>query len=183
MMTKNTIWTEIKEDLLEAPKNYDHPFRLFTLATIGNDKVPRMRTLVLREVKEDLSLIFYTDNRTKKIAQIKENNTVSLLFYDSSKMVQLVVEGSAMIITNETIINDIWSKLNPANKKDYTTLKPPGTLVHHPEDVEYLTGDHHFCMVQIVPYRLEYLKIAKPNHSKVQYQQVEGKWTGEFLVP
>jgi hypothetical protein len=50
------------------------------LATNENGK-PRQRTVVLRKTLLDLSLVIYTDKRTKK--DIQNNSEFSALFYDS----------------------------------------------------------------------------------------------------
>ncbi|MDX1767535.1 MAG: pyridoxamine 5'-phosphate oxidase, partial [Arenibacter troitsensis] len=55
---------EIREELQKVPKEKDHPFRFFTLATVGLDQVARLRTVVLRDVSDSLKLTFYTDRRS-----------------------------------------------------------------------------------------------------------------------
>ena len=72
------FFQELKEELQKSLVQKKHPFRYFTLATLGLEKIPRLRTVVLRKITEELMLTFYTDKRSKKIMHLKENNKVSL---------------------------------------------------------------------------------------------------------
>ena len=90
------FWEELKEELQRGASKKGHPFRYFTLGTVGLERLPRLRTIVLRRISEDLTLTFYTDRRSKKLIHIKENNKVSLLFYHPKKLMQLKVEGLAI---------------------------------------------------------------------------------------
>ena len=89
MVTK--LFQDLKEELNKGFTEKDHPFRFFTLGTVGLDKMARLRTVVLRNVAEDLTLTFYTDKRSKKIIHINENSKVSTLFYHPDKMMQLKI--------------------------------------------------------------------------------------------
>ncbi|NNM21982.1 MAG: pyridoxamine 5'-phosphate oxidase, partial [Flavobacteriaceae bacterium] len=87
----------IKAELLLTNTDKNHPFRHFFLSTFG--KYPETRTVVNRGVTEDLEITFFTDSRTPKVEQIKENNKVSALFYHPGKLLQLRLYGQAHIIT------------------------------------------------------------------------------------
>ena len=180
---KNIFFSELKSELQKGIKKKGHPFRYGTLATIGLETVPRLRTVVLRQVSEDLTLSIYTDKRSKKLLHIKENNKVSMLFYDPKQMLQIKVEGLAYSITDETTLKKYWSGVKPNSRKDYTTENAPGSSISHPDQVEYLQEENHFCIIEIVPFRIEYLKLKRPNHIRVQYSKSELNWTSEFLVP
>ncbi|PXX24250.1 pyridoxamine 5'-phosphate oxidase family protein [Arenibacter sp. ARW7G5Y1] len=174
---------EIKEELQKAPKEKDHPFRFFTLATVGLDQVARLRTVVLREVSENLLLIFYTDKRSKKITHIKENKRVSLLLYHPGKLLQLKIEGTATYKDDDATKEQYWSKLDSYAKKQYTTSRSPGSNLINPQNLEYLSEENHFCLVEITPYKIEYLKLSQPHHIRVRFSKVGVQWESEYLVP
>lgn len=177
------FWDELKEKLQGIGSDKDHPFRYATLGTVGLESMPRLRTVVIRDVSKDLTLTFYTDKRSKKIVHIKENNRVSLLFYDPEHLLQLKVEGIASIVRDEFLLSGYWNEMHPKNKKDYTTRSAPGSDLSNPDNVEYLQEGHHFCMVRIEPFKIEYLKLKRPNHLRIRFSREEGDWFGEFLVP
>jgi pyridoxine/pyridoxamine 5'-phosphate oxidase len=183
-MTK-VFWQELQKELKAGITTKNHPFRYGTLGTVGLDKMARLRTIVLRNIgtPPDLEFTFYTDQRSKKITHIKENPKVSLLFYHPNKLLQLKIEGTARIINDEQKLNDHWKKIGPKSRKDYITKTAPGTALKNPDQLEYLDESHHFCMVQIAPYKIEYLKLKRPHHLRVRFSKEEEDWYGEFLVP
>ncbi len=174
---------ELRNALQLGISEKGHPFRYGTLATVGTDQMPRQRTIVLREVSDSLHLGFYTDQRSKKVTHIQHNNKVSLLFYHPEKLLQVKIEGMAMIQKDKAVLQDHWNKTTEGSRKDYTTKVAPGSTVSNPDSVDYLNEAHHFCMVTILPYQIEYLKLKRPNHLRVQYVLDGNGWKGQFLVP
>ena len=83
------FFSELKDELQRGIHKKGHPFRCGTLATVGLETLPRLRTVVLRKVSEDLKLHIYTYKRFKKLIHIKENNKVSMLFYHPKQMLQI----------------------------------------------------------------------------------------------
>ena len=92
------LFQNLREELNRGFIESNHPFKYFTLGTVGLDNMARLRTVVLRNISENLMLTFYTDKRSKKIRHITENNKVSLLFYHPEKMIQIKIEGIATIL-------------------------------------------------------------------------------------
>lgn len=180
---KDTIFQEIKHELTEGAHSLKHPFRFSTLGTVGLESIPRLRTIVLRDVASDLQLFFYTDKRSKKILHIKENNKVSLLFYHPEKLIQLRVEGLASINKDPDRLEEQWKNVGSRNRKDYTTKKAPGSDIVNPDSVEYLDETNHFCVVTITPFKIEYLKLQQPHHLRVRFSKEGATWHSEFLVP
>ncbi|MCM4169954.1 pyridoxamine 5'-phosphate oxidase [Arenibacter sp. TNZ] len=174
---------EIREELQKGPTEKDHPFKFFTFSTVGLDQVARLRTVVLREVSKDLKLTFYTDKRSKKITHIKENKKVSLLLYHPSKLIQIKIEGTAAFKDDNDTKEKYWSKLDTLAKKQYTTTRSPGSNLINPQNLEYLSEENHFCLVEITPYKIEYLKLSQPNHIRVRFSKVGNLWESEYLVP
>jgi hypothetical protein len=177
------IWQEVQDELRQGITEKEHPFRYFTLGTVGLEKLPRLRTVVLRGISEDLTLTFYTDKRSKKIIHITENNRVSLLFYHPKKLTQIKIEGLAHTVKDEATLERHWTDIQPQSRKDYTTQFAPGSELSNPDNVEYLNEENHFCMVKIVPFKIEYLRLQRPNHLRVQFAKEAQTWSGTFLVP
>lgn len=177
------IFKEIKDDLLQGSTSNSHPFHLCTLATLGLETMPRLRTVVLREVGEDLRLLFYTDSRSKKVLHIKENSKVALLFYHPAKVTQLKVEGLASVLKEGSVVAKHRKNLNSKQKKEYSTAEAPGSTILKPENVEFLSDTDYFSVISIEPFRLEYLKLANPRHIKLRFSKENKRWQNEYLVP
>lgn len=178
-----TYFEEIKEELQKGVNEKAHPYQFCTFATIGLETMPRLRTVVLRKVTDDMRLTFFTDRRSKKLIHIKENNKVSMLFYHPEKLLQVKVEGLASIITDEKILNKYWGNVQSNSRKSYTTEEAPGSTISNPDKLEYINTDNHFCLLEIEAFRIEYLKLKRPDHLRIQYFKTDDKWEGEFLVP
>ncbi len=177
------FYQELKDELQKSLVQKKHPFRYFTLATSGPENIPRLRTVVLRKVSENLMLTFYTDKRSTKIAHIEKNNKVSLLFYHPKKLLQLQIEGVATIVDDKAKLKDSWNGIQLNSRKDYTTDRAPGSTIDNPDNISYLEGENYFCMVEINPLKIEYLKLKRPNHLRIQFSKSNDDWQGEFLVP
>ncbi len=174
---------EAKDELQKSLVKKGHPFRYFTLATVGLEQMARLRTVVLRKITPDLKLIFYTDKRSKKITHITENPKVSLLFYHPKLMLQLKIEGKARIIEDSETLNTYWNGIPLNSRKDYITQQAPGSAIKNPDQLAFLNQENHFCMVAIEPFKIEYLKLKRPNHIRANFSNIDGVWKGEFLVP
>ena len=142
-----------------------------------------LRTVVLRKMLQNMSIVFYTDKRSNKVNQILENKNVSALFYHPRKLLQLQLEGTARIISDPESLAQIWSAIPISSQRDYITSSAPGTTIKSPDEIEYLTTDNYFCMVEIVPHTIEYLRLKRPNHIRVKFVRENGDWKGQFLVP
>ncbi|MBT8263793.1 MAG: pyridoxamine 5'-phosphate oxidase family protein [Muriicola sp.] len=181
-MTDN-FFQELSEELKKGVSQKRHAFRYFTLATVALDKVARLRTIVLRNVSEDLQLTFFTDSRSKKMIHLQENKKVGLLFYNPENLMQIRIEGMAKVVINEEMKQKYWNGTKNDSRKDYTTATAPGTSLTSPDQLEYLDDEDHFCIVEITPFKIEYLKLKSPHHIRVRYSWEVDFWEKEFLVP
>ena len=177
------IFDKIKQELKKGALKKGHYFKYFTLATLGVDKFARLRLVALRNVSDDLKLTFFTDKRSKKMLHIKENNRVSLLFYHHKKLIQLRIDGIARINNDQYQIQKSWEQIGTEARKDYITKEAPGSSIEDPESLEYLKEGDYFSIVEINPFRIEYLELKKNGHTKIKYSKDESGWTSEYLVP
>ena len=174
---------DIRKELQSGVSEKGHPFRFFTLGTVGLDRMARLRTVVLRKVTDDLKLTIYTDSRSKKIIHLKENNKVGLLFYHPEKMLQFKVEGLARVYKDTAATKAVWEAIAPAAQKDYTTAMAPGSSLQTPDQIQYLEGKNNFCVVEVTPFKIEYLQLQRPHHLRIRFSLREGSWTSDYLVP
>lgn len=179
----NVFFEELNHELHKGVHKKGHPFRYFTLATVGLNGLARLRTVVLRQVSQELKLTIYTDSRTKKVEHIKENNQVSLLLYHPKSLLQLKIEGTAQIVSDKERLKKYWSGVQPSSRKDYITGNNPGTEIKNPDEITYLENTDYFLMIDIVPKKIEYLKLKRPNHIRAEFIKENEDWNGTFLVP
>lgn len=173
---------ECRRELINGYSKKHHPFRFFSLATIHKGQ-PRQRTVVLRKLLSDLTVLLYTDTRSSKVQDILENDAISALFYHPKKMLQIKINGTAKLMTEDSVINAYLTKIPENSRKDYITHLAPGSEIKNPDHVEYLQDQVNFCAIQIIPKTIEVLQLKRPNHIRIQYTLVNGEWKGQYLVP
>lgn len=173
---------KIKYELINGYSKKRHPFRYFTLATIQDDS-PTQRTVVLRKLLNDFTLLFYTDSRTNKMKDFEKNPAFSALFYHPKQLFQVRCSGNAKIITDKNELLNYWNKIPENSRKDYITAKTPSTTIDNPDHVMYLEDKNYFTAIQLIPDTIEFLQLKRPNHLRIQYTKKENNWVGEFLVP
>ncbi|PKV52269.1 pyridoxine/pyridoxamine 5'-phosphate oxidase [Aquimarina sp. MAR_2010_214] len=177
------IFSSIINDLKTAAEVPTHPFRYFTLATSDIHGSPRMRTVVLRDIDEKLNLMVYTDSRSKKVTQISEYNSVSLLFLDTERLLQISILAKAEIITNDKTLQSIWKGISPKSRKDYTSQQSPGKKINDPTSIDYLKGKHFFSAIKLIPSHIEYLRLKEPDHLRVEFKRESSEWNSSYLAP
>ncbi len=180
----NDYFSDLKHDLRGALKKRNHPFKYAYLSTVDNDLQPRARTVVVREISNDLDCTLFTDARTTKVHQLKENAKASLLFYHPKSLRQIRIDGMLTPIVDTQEIKRLFSKVSSKSIKDYTTQLPPGSPIKNPDHVEYVErSENHFFPVMLVPHSVELLQLKRPNHLRAIYTKSDGTWEGQWLVP
>ena len=179
------------DELLKAVKDATHVYHLFALSTVDGNK-PELRTVVLREVDNDKYRIsFHTDTRSPKYKQILDNPTISALFYDPVRRIQLRVKGSASPSDDKSLLKTLWSKLNKDSRQCYQgELAPSDPL---PKDIminqipdkssdtdKNMYGFENFSRITIQVADIEMLMLHHLGHKrlkcKLNCDPIETQW-------
>lgn len=182
-MTKEILKT-VFSDLKHASKQKDHPYRYFTMSSCGLNGHIRQRTMVLRDVVDDTYLMAYTDRRSKKITHIKEHNEVSLLFFDRTTLTQIAIVARVEMERDASVLEKKWNTIPDYSRIDYIANDFPGTIINHPDDVEYNAKGENFSILYFVPEKIEFLQIKRPdNNLRTSFEKTEWGWEGNFITP
>ncbi|MEM9362251.1 MAG: pyridoxamine 5'-phosphate oxidase family protein [Bacteroidota bacterium] len=177
------LFEELCAELKKGVSKKGHPFRYFTLATKELKDSIGLRIVVLRKVADNLTLTFFTDQRSSKVEELKNDHTISALFYHPKKKMQLKLTGIAEIEKNSKILNTFWNGVPLHARKDYTTQNAPGSFLDDHESVEYLSDKNHFVIVHIRPKQIDFLQLGKPNHTRILFSKEQEGWRHQSLVP
>ena len=174
--TTRSMWELTLEHLKAATVDPDHPFKLITLATLGF--YPEGRTVVLRDVDEQLHFWIYADSRTPKVSQIRRNPNVSLLAYHVISGLQVRIKGRARLHTSgEKYLNARNEILSQPN--DYNSQFPPGS-----EKVASVKSETiYFILIEIIPQEWDVLQLGSPTHSRAKYVFLNDQWKGYEVIP
>lgn len=178
------MFLEILKDNINEIKfgylKHKHPNRYCSLASVNNNK-PIVRTVVLRDMTEGYNLIFFTDTRSEKVEQFRENPNAEVLFYNPKKLLQIKVGGSIELVKDEERLNYYKQKVQGFSQNDYTTLKRPSSPIKNPDEVEY--GEElNFTVLELKTEYIESLQLKRPNHMRCLFKK-KNDWKGQFLVP
>ena len=175
MTEKEEILDKIWDELILGLNSGKHPFHIFTVSTVKNNK-PDSRSVVLRGVdKENKSISFHTDLRSKKILQIKESENICALFYDKDSKIQLRIYGSAIKETNSLLIKEKWNSSKEMSKLCYLNKISPGEVINEPKDYLYgkeelnniELGIKNFSIINIKISQIDWLSLNHEGHQRM----------------
>ncbi|MFU8813213.1 MAG: pyridoxamine 5'-phosphate oxidase family protein [Balneolaceae bacterium] len=175
-------------ELRLALNDRNHPFRFCTFCTTDSVGRPDCRMVVLRGVEKQSRLLFYTDARSRKTGQIRENPHVCLLFWHPQKQVQLRLYGSAKLHTGNDTAARHWETVTGGARHDYNLLHPPGTPVDDPASGRQLRqplDDRYFTVVVCTLFSLHALQLHADGHRAIEASAPDNgsDWIGEWISP
>ena len=168
-----------------------HEYHSFIFSTVSKNS-PDSRTVILRDFNEHKPAIwFHSDRRSKKILHMEKNKKVSALFYDSSRKVQLRINGTADIEEDIEHNKRIWDSMRPESKLCYMgpyapsqkiNQFEPNTLKKSAHDLdkedEHL-GLSRFCRIRIKIKKLDWLKLDYKGHQRLEFKfgkKIKAQW-------
>ncbi len=180
----DSIWGE----LTRATSDFTHPWRTPALATRGGT----VRTVVLRRVSEaGRELVFYTDARSPKVAQLSDDPVVEWLFYNPINGVQVRARARATVDSSNETTEAAWRDMPAANRLNYCSPQAPGTPL--PEDHAEVApnpptseaGYGNFAVVTTQVESFDWLLLAPSGNQRrlFDYNAAANEWKSEPLVP
>lgn len=170
-----------KAELLRSNVDRRHPFKLLTLAT-SSAEFPEIRTVVKRHSDTEFNILIYTDSRTPKVFQVKENAKVSALFYHDKKKLQVRIKAHGQLVEyqDSLYLEHLHKVKSSSNTKDYRTNSAPGSPI---EESVILNDKLNFCLLKLIPKEIEVLQLGKEKHQRAKYTSNHGQWFEQKLVP
>ena len=169
---EGTIWRLLARGAVDAK----HAFKLFSFATVTGDGLPDTRTVVLRAcditAKE---LCFHTDIRSGKIAHIKKQPEVCLLFWHPKQSLQLRIFGKAQVHHLDEKTKEKIASLPPQQISLYGFASKPGSIVEqlsqHGFDDTLVA--QNFAWVRVNVHTIDVLHLGRSGvHTRVQFEYI-----------
>lgn len=153
------------------------PFHTPTLATIGLDGRPRLRTVVLRHAEADaggLAMRFHTDRRSAKFAELQRDPRAALHGYDAARKIQLRLEGRISLHTDDAVADAAWAASRPDSLACYGVEPGPGVRLPAPDGYAMPerggeTGRDNFAAAAFHAEQLEWLYLAHEGHRRAAF--------------
>lgn len=179
-------------ELAEAAHVRGHGWRTMALASLaapaqaGEPPVADLRTVVLREVAADERLlVFYTDSRSPKVAQLRAQPLVTLMVWCPRLGWQLRLRARCAVDTGGLGVSSRWArlKMHPA-AQDYLSPLPPGAALdapaHHAPAAPDRDSREHFAVVFATVERIDWLELHADGHRRAVF---DGHGAGRWVTP
>lgn len=199
MINQNSSLEEILEHvwglLGRGGADAKHPFHFPVLATFNAVDV-QQRTVVMRDTKRSERLLMaYSDIRSQKIQDIRQNGRSNWLFYDHGSKEQIRAKSSTRIHHKDELAHQLWEKIPPKGRGDYIGSVKPGTpsesyfsnlpedFQEEPTDKNTARGFENFCVLVSEVEELYFLKLMKGGHLRTHFVWEGEKWKRRWIAP
>lgn len=176
------IWLLLEQSVKTAKSAFHQGY----IATINND-FPEQRTVILRKVdNEEKTLRFHTDIRSEKTAHLKNNNSVSWLFYDAELKLQLRIYSKAEIHYRDDIADIAWKNSRLPSKMCYTTQAKSGSIIAEPEFIDVNKKDfepelldfarNNFCVIETKAVAMDFVFLNAKGNKRGFFDYLTGNF-------
>jgi pyridoxamine 5'-phosphate oxidase len=170
-MVERACWLELGH----AAHDREHAWRVMTLATVDGDRADA-RSVVLRDVDaERREIVFYTDARSPKVAQIHAQPQAVLVGWWPQPGWQLRLRVTLSIETSGLEVSSRWArvKLSPS-AHDYLAALPPGTPVDRFQPER--GSREHFAVVTARVDEMDWLELHAEGHRRARLAGDASTW-------
>jgi pyridoxamine 5'-phosphate oxidase len=173
-----------------ATKDRKAAFRTPVLATVS-DEGPQARILVLRAADARLrELIFHTDTRSGKAAELGDDGRVAVTFYDAHRKIQLRANGIAQLHTSDALADQHWRDASPNALRCFSGPLPAAQCAspvdHDSTEATHKTvavGRKHFAVLRIEIAQLEWLYLHTFGQRRALFRWQSEAWHMQWLNP
>jgi pyridoxine/pyridoxamine 5'-phosphate oxidase len=166
-----------------------HAFHTPTVATVGLDGTPRIRTVVLRAVDARARTFrFHTDRRSCKFAELTHAPAIALHAYDPGAKVQIRLSGTAVLHPfGSDLAASAWRQSQAMSRLCYGQIAAPGSTVDDPqaalEGATDEAAERNFVAVLTTVTRLEWLYLAHAGHRRALFSWESDTPSAVWLAP
>lgn len=174
-----------------------HAFHTPVLVSYGVDGFPAARTVVLRGFDADArTLVFHTDVRSRKVAELQSDPRVAVVFYDDRQKTQVRALGSAVVHIGDAIANASWQRVSAFSRRCYLGMAPgtPGSEPasglpsglegRAPTAAESEAGFANFAVIRASVRRLDWLYLSARGHRRAEFTWFQtGNQDAKWLTP
>jgi len=165
-----------------------------SLATCGIDGKPSVRFILLKSIIDE-GFVFYTNYKSRKADQLKENPNVAMALYWSEFERQMRIEGTVEILSKD--ISDEYYDSRPEGSKIGAWASPQSRIIPGRSYLDNLKNDFDNAMTGktidrpdfwggylLKPNKIEFWKAREDRlHDRIEYVLEDGIWKFHRLAP
>lgn len=185
------VLAEATRLLSRAVADRRSPLHTPTIATLGLDGRPKLRTVVLRGFDTARrELRFHTDARSPKIAELRAEPSIGIHVYDPGARIQMRIDATATLHADDAVADNAWLASQPMSRVCYGTAPAPGTPIGEGAAFTLPAGPHdiaagraNFVAVMAHIDALEWLHLAHTGHRRARFRWNADGAEGTWLAP
>mgnify|MGYP000007492687 len=170
------IEAELWQQLELASQQREHEWRTMALATVEGGEA-QARSVLLREVDAAAhELMFFTDSRAPKVAQLRAQPVGMLLCWSTRLGWQLRLRVRLEVDASGLQVSSRWArlKLTPA-AQDYLSPLPPGSPVAMHYEPQRASREH-FAVVTAKVLSADWLELHADGHRRARFGPGGAQW-------
>lgn len=162
-------------ELSRATQHPGHAWRQTTLATVDGEHADA-RIVILREVQAGArQLVFFTDDRSPKLAQIRLNPNGTLLMWSRLLGWQLRLRVQLEALSDGLAVSSRWARMKlSAAAQDYLSSSAPGTPLSEPSTEP--GARPYFTVVTATVQRMDWLELHPEGHRRALFDAEGARW-------
>ena len=165
-----------------------HEWRTFSLATVGLNQRPKVRTVVLRGTDQEArQLIFFTDPRTPKWQELLGRPVAEALFWNAQEKIQLRCQCRASFHVDDDLAARYQAQVLAHLAGDYAAANMPSAPIDFPEEGQALGTHWNFGVVVLTVEEMDWLQLRGDGHRRAGFQWrndgEEQSWKMNWLQP
>ena len=170
-LVETACWQELER----AAREREHGWRIMTLATVEGGQA-HARSVTLRGADAAAQrLVFYTDDRSPKLAQLTRYPLGTLLAWCRQLSWQVRLQVRLVQETDAALVSERWARLRmtPA-AQDYLSPLAPGEPLTHPGQER--GSREHFSIVNAEVLSLDWLELHPEGHRRALFSAGGPQW-------
>lgn len=185
-------WERLTQWLHAGATTPTHAFRWPVVSTVTAAGDAESRVVVLRRFNADARLlVFHTDVRSPKIADLKRSRRCEFLFYDPDDRIQLRASTTADIHHHEEFACREFDALTSYSRASYAAATAPGTDLPADAPFDYPPGPpvndevafDHFAAVACTIERIDALELHTSGHRRAVLDWTTGTLRMRRVAP
>lgn len=190
---EQSVWKTLERGAASARA----PWHLGTVCTVAADGTPSARTVVLRAAAAATrQLVFHTDARSSKVADLERDPRLTWLFYDAELKWQARIRATAVVHRDDEVTAERWRASRLSSRRCYLAQPAPGSeldapgsglaephLSRSPTEEESAPGYVNFSVVVTTALHIDALSLAAQGHRRAAFDYSAGEVAAAWLVP
>lgn len=183
---------DIASRLTKAASDRHLPMHVPVVVTSDVDA----RGMVLREFDGGAwTLRFHTDIRAPKVAAIRADPRMAVLFYDKAAKVQIRLRGTGSVLSDAPVTDAAWDEATnfarrcylgegPGAASDAPTSGLPDEFEGvEPSAMQVAPARANFAVLRIELEALDWLYLAHSGHVRAAFTREADDWRGKWVSP